>query len=148
MNAGAEFHLCGAHSPSGHSTTLSYIRNGGAVTYLAYNYDRYDLCYVYFPPYDIYNRCYNYTNGYTYYSNQVLSNTGAPPVRYGSDFNFHALFRTDDFVQFGGDLSFPLIETVTNYPYYRYCYSYPDVFTCYLGGTDFSVKNGSASAGP
>jgi hypothetical protein len=148
VNTGAEFHLCGVHSPSGHSTTLSYTRNGGAVTYLAYNYRRYDLCYVYFPPYDIYNRCFNYTNAYTYYNNQVLSNTGAPPVQYEGDFNFHALFRTDDFVQFGSDLSFPLVETITRNPAYRYCYFYPDVNYCYLGGTDVSVKNGSASAGP
>jgi hypothetical protein len=148
INAGAEFHLCGAHSPSGGSTTLTYARNGGAVTYLSYNYRNYKLCDIYFPPYDIYNRCTTYTDQYTYYSNQVLSNTGAPPVDYGGDFAFHALARTSDFRQFGGDLSFPVTESTTDFPSYRYCYQYPDVNYCYLGGTKVTTRSGSGSSNP
>lgn len=145
LNAGAEFNLCGTHSPSGPSTTLSYTRNGGAVTYLSYGYRRYDLCTIYFPPYNIYNRCDNYGNAYTYYSNQVLSNTGAPPVGYGSDFSFHVLARTSGFTQFGGDLGFPLAESTTNLPSYNYCYYYPDYRFCYMGGLRLTTKSGSGS---
>jgi hypothetical protein len=145
LNAGAEFSLCGTHSPTGPSTTLSYTRNGGAVTYLSYGYRRYDACTTYFPPYDIYNFCTNYQNGYTYYSNQVLSNTGAPPVGYESDFSFHVLARTSDYRQFGGDLSFPLTESTITYPSYDYCYYYPDVRYCYMGGSRQTTKSGSGS---
>ena len=53
-----------------------------------------------------------------------------------------------DFVQFGGDLNFPLAESTQQFPSYQYCYNYPNQYYCYLGGSRMTTKTGSGSAVP